>query len=207
MDFSKLVQTRRSVRKFLPDSISRQDILEILDLAIQAPSAGNDQMWRFRVIQNGKIKNDMAEVISRKLTELADKTGASPERVTPVIRAATLFTGAPAVIAVTTAPYRSNADSMLEAAGLSADEIDKLRVRPDLQSIGAVIQTLLLASWNKGLGTCWMCGPNIARPELEELLKIESPQSLAALVAIGKPAIVPASRGRLSVEEVTTFLD
>lgn len=207
LDFSTLVKTRRSVRKFTTEPVSRQDILDILALAIEAPSAGNEQMWHFRVIQSDKIKNDMAKIISDKLGELADKTGTSQERVTPVIRAATLFTGAPVVIAVTTAPYRSQADKMLQASGMSEEAIDLLRARPDLQSMGSVIQTLLLAAWEKGFGTCWMCGPMIARPELEQFLGIEQPQSLTAMVAIGKPGIVPGSRGRKSVEQVTVFMD
>jgi nitroreductase len=207
LDFDKLVRTRRSVRKFLPDPISRQEIVDLLSLAIEAPSAGNEQMWRFGIIQGDTKKQEMAQIIARKLTELAAKTGTPSERVDPVIRAATLFAGAPAVIVVTTGPYRSKADTMLDAAGLSGDEIDKLRCRPDLQSIGSVVQTLLLAAWEKGLGTCWMCGPNVARLELEQYLGVQAPRTLAAIVALGKPAIVPASRGRLPVEEVITFLD
>lgn len=207
MDFRKLVSTRRSVRKFLPDAIDRQDIMDVLSIAVEAPSAGNEQMWRFLVIERDQTKMEMAGIISRKLKDLAEKTGVSTERVEPVIRAASLFTGAPIVIAVTTGTYRSQVDKMLQASGMAETEIDRLRVRPDLQSIGAMVQTLLLAAWEKGLGTCWMCGPNVARPELESFLGVESPRSLAALVAIGKPAILPASRGRLPVEQVVTFLD
>lgn len=207
MEFQDIVKTRRSVRKFRKDPVSREDILDILATAIEAPSAGNEQMWRFQVITGDAMKTEMAAIISRKLEGLADQTHTSRERVIPVIKAATLFTGAPVVIIVTTGPYRSKADQMLQAAGWDEPAIDQLRVRPDLQSIGAVIQTLLLAAWEKEIGTCWMCGPNIARPELEQYLGIKEPRSLAAIIALGKPEIVPASRGRQAVADMVAFLD
>jgi nitroreductase len=50
-------QNRRSVRKFKPDSIPHSDILRIIDAARMAPTSGNQQPWKFLIIQDSnKIK-------------------------------------------------------------------------------------------------------------------------------------------------------
>lgn len=207
MELKEAILTRRSVRKFKADPVDKKDMEEIMATAIQAPSAGNQQTWRFVVVSDKEVKAEMGRLIVARLEQMAGELKMPAEQLTPVIKAATFFVDAPAVIVVKSTVYRSKADTMLKELGASETEIDILRCRPDLQSIGSVIQTLLLAAWEKGYGTCWMTGPNIARPELEAYLEIKEPWSLAALIPIGRPEIVPASRGRKPVEEVLSFLD
>ncbi len=207
MEFSELVQERRSVRVFKQEPVPQEEILEMISKAVFAANARNRQMWHFYVVNNKDKIAKMAEIVTTRLEELAAKTGVSPQELKPVINAATLFDKAPAVIVVSTRLSRSKADWMLKENGYSELEIDNLRCRPDLQSIGAAIQNLLMAAWEKGYGTCWMTGPCVARPELESFLGITEPDSIAALIPIGRPEIVPASRGRKEAKEVTTFID
>ena len=61
----KEIQSRRSIRNYKTDIIDKQDILDILTAGIQAPSAKNNQPWRF-VIVNDEIKNK----IGNKMVEL-----------------------------------------------------------------------------------------------------------------------------------------
>lgn len=61
MDFWQLVRERRSVRKF--DSkrdVTNEQVDKILEAATWAPSAGNTQCWRFFVVRNEKIKDELA---------------------------------------------------------------------------------------------------------------------------------------------------
>lgn len=44
--------SRRSIRKFTAEQISEQTIQEILEAAMSAPSAGNQQPWHFVVIDD-----------------------------------------------------------------------------------------------------------------------------------------------------------
>ena len=207
MDFKELAATRRSIRKFKSDPVSKDDITDIVNTAINAANAGNQQMWHFTIVTDAAIKNQMVEIVSRKIETVAAKTDTEPQQLKPVINSATLFAGAPTVVVVSTGQYRSPADKLLVGAGYNELEIDVLRCRPDLQSIGAAIQMFMLAAWEKGYGTCYMTGPMIARPELEALFAIQEPRSLAALIAVGKPEIIPATRGRKAVQEILTFLD
>ncbi|MCL2122771.1 MAG: nitroreductase family protein [Desulfovibrionaceae bacterium] len=55
MDALEAIFTRRSIRKFLPKAISREEIEELLQAAMAAPSAGNGQPWLFLVITD-KLK-------------------------------------------------------------------------------------------------------------------------------------------------------
>ena len=50
---SAAIATRKSIRAFKPDSVSRQTLEEILTLALRAPSGGNLQPWRVYALLDG----------------------------------------------------------------------------------------------------------------------------------------------------------
>ena len=61
MNFWELVKNRRSIRKFDPSKdVTEEQIDKILEAGIWAPSAGNTQCWRFFVVRNKEIKEDLA---------------------------------------------------------------------------------------------------------------------------------------------------
>lgn len=47
--------SRRSIRKFTTEPVSEQALQEILEAAMSAPSAGNQQPWHFVVIKDRKL--------------------------------------------------------------------------------------------------------------------------------------------------------
>jgi nitroreductase len=55
MDVFKVIQWRRSVRRFIPQKVEREKILQILDAARLAPSSSNRQAWHFVVIDDASI--------------------------------------------------------------------------------------------------------------------------------------------------------
>ena len=59
----KVIDTRRSVRSYLDKNVDDKDILKILQAAMQAPSARNQQPWEFLVVKNPLKK----QLISEKL--------------------------------------------------------------------------------------------------------------------------------------------
>ena len=50
MDLTDVIKSRKSVRAFKPDDVSRKQIEEILDLVVRAPSAINLQPWEVVVV-------------------------------------------------------------------------------------------------------------------------------------------------------------
>jgi len=59
----RLMQTRRSVRRFIDRPVSRQLLLEILDIARSAPSVSNMQPWKV-YLAVGKVKGELAHAIT-----------------------------------------------------------------------------------------------------------------------------------------------
>ncbi|HUU78117.1 MAG TPA: nitroreductase family protein [candidate division Zixibacteria bacterium] len=55
MELMDAILTRRSIRKFTKGLVSEDDIKILLEAAMQAPSAGNQQPWHFIVINERKI--------------------------------------------------------------------------------------------------------------------------------------------------------
>jgi nitroreductase len=178
--------------------------LESTVVATWAPSASNRQMWRFVAVAEPELKSSLRRAVDEAITRLAAAVPGVPG-VAGMKGWSLFFADAPAVIAVFAEGYASRTDEALQAGGWTPSEIDRLRGRPDLQSIGAAIQTLLLAAAAKGYGTCWMCAPNLAAPAIERLLGVEEPFRLVALVPLGIPAEEPRGPGRRPVEEVFRY--
>lgn len=59
-DFSDIVYNRRSIRKFDTSvKIPREEMLEILDKTVTAPSSVNMQPWRFVVVDSEEGKDKL----------------------------------------------------------------------------------------------------------------------------------------------------
>ena len=56
MDFMDLVKKRRSIRKYKPEPVPKEDIEYILEAARQAPSWANRQCWRYIVVSDEAIR-------------------------------------------------------------------------------------------------------------------------------------------------------
>ncbi len=194
MDFKTVVEKRRSIRKFAPDAIPPECLKEMVRIAGQAPSVANSQPWRFVAVTDKNLLKAMAEEVRKKTDQIIPHD--SPVR-TKVEWFSTFFVDAPAVIVVLKSPYKAMIDE-----SLPHDEVNAMRGFPDIQSIGAAIQNLLLAAVDMGFGACWLSGALIAKDELESLLDIDEPWSIAAMVAVGKPATEPEAKPKKALEEI-----
>ena len=63
----QIIQQRRSVRKYKPEQIKDSELQAILQAAIYAPSAINQQKWHFSVIQNKDLLDQMVVIIKENL--------------------------------------------------------------------------------------------------------------------------------------------
>jgi nitroreductase len=59
MDAIEAIMTRRSIRRFKEGAISEQNVRLLLEAAMSAPSAGNEQPWQFIVIDDRKILDEI----------------------------------------------------------------------------------------------------------------------------------------------------
>lgn len=73
MDALTAIATRRSVRQFTPEPVSDEELETLLRAAMAAPSAGNQQPWRFMVTRNPDVLARMAVA-----TQYAAPVGRAP---------------------------------------------------------------------------------------------------------------------------------
>jgi len=62
-DVLETIKSRRSIRAFKPEQISEEKLQEILQAALLAPNAMNQQKWHFAVVQDQTLLAEMVEVI------------------------------------------------------------------------------------------------------------------------------------------------
>jgi nitroreductase len=209
MELREAIEKRTSVRRFKNEPISIDDLKEIIDLAGKAPSINNSQSWKFLAIVNKELLAKMSQIVHHKIEKLFPVEEGNTEKkiVDTVDRYSTFFNEAPAVIAILNKPYTAVADKISDDITMNAEELNKLRNYPDIQSIGAAVQNILLAAVDKNLGACWLSGLMIAKDELEELLSIEKPYSLFTCIALGKPFGDIKPKEKKSLEEIFELID
>ncbi len=203
MEFTDVLRNRVSVRKFTNEKVDENDLRLLIEQAMLAPSVANSQLWKFIAISNTDLLARMSEMVIAKYDELLEDSKAEMKaRILERIKLfSSFFVDSPMVIACISEPYESVIDELAHQTGYSSEEINQFRNHPNIQTMGAAIQTLMLAAENIGYSTCWLTGPMVAKSELEEVLEIHHPDSLIAFVAIGKAAAKPSPKERKPVEE------
>lgn len=191
METRECLLTRRSVRKYKPDPISRELLEEILEAGLAAPSAINLQHWHFVAVQSPEAMNDLKAIMGQvagKFTHiLEERFRHNPEQVGITNTFLTTLGGAPVC---------------LLAFFLKPDYPDRDGA---MQSVSAALENILLAAWDKGLGSCWLSAPQRIGygPALQERFAPDKGEFVAA-VTLGypdqEPKMPPRRAGRYTIE-------
>jgi nitroreductase len=59
MDVNEVIRTRRSIRKYKADPISDEILTKVLEAARLAPSANNEQPWKFIIVRDERMKQNL----------------------------------------------------------------------------------------------------------------------------------------------------
>lgn len=105
LSFFETVRTRRSVRKFKPTPVPEGHIREILDAARLAPTSGNQQPWKFLVVQDpGSVEELTAAAVQARLESRRARGGDVSAETEDSIRTSLRegYLSAPAYIVVLT---------------------------------------------------------------------------------------------------------
>lgn len=187
MDVIRAIQERRSIRKFQDKTVPKEIIEKILELSTKAPSGKNRQPWRFIVLQNSG-KDELVSIMDNALNQHKKQikhTGSLELSINSINEAS-------AVVLV------FNAFSNFE------EDYNHYRLLTDAQSIGAAVQTLLLAAQDFELGTLWIC--DIFHCDKKICSWLNRKDELVAAVAIGYPNQSPYPRPRKLPEEVIKWI-
>lgn len=180
-----LMRTRRSIRNFRGDAVTRDVLERLLVTAAAAPSAHNRQPWRFLVIEDASTKEALAGAMGRRLTEDRRRDGDAEDAIArDVVRSFARLTGAPVLILVCLT--LEHADVYPDAARSAAEFLMAV------QGTAMAAQNLLLAAHAEGLGACWMCAPLFCADLVRDTLALPVHWQPQGLIAMG----VAADRGR-----------
>jgi nitroreductase len=59
METLDAIRTRRSIRKFTPETVSDDHLDALLEAAMCAPSAGNQRPWQFVVVRDAQLREEI----------------------------------------------------------------------------------------------------------------------------------------------------
>ena len=188
MEVLEAITRRRSIRKFQETPIPRSVVEKLLSAGVQAPSAKNRQPWRFVVLE-GAARQKLA----RLMEEGAEFVESRGDSVGSCHASARVVAQAPVTILVF--------NPLHQHPGLIFDNV--VYNAPDILSIGAMVQSMLLAAEELGLGTLWICDILYAYPLIREWL--DRDDELVTAVSIGRPDISPDARPRTPWGEITVW--
>jgi len=146
MEIREAILSRRSVRAYQDKPIAPQELQEILEAGMHAPSGVNLQPWYFVAIQSKEKLDSLKEVMGRvsKAIEpgLKERFSKNPAVVEETTRFVHHMGGAPVCILA----FHFKPD-FEDTAGIVS------------LSIAAAIENMLLAATDKGIGSCWLTAP------------------------------------------------
>lgn len=168
MNLQDAIRGRRSVRAFEERAIPEAAMRQIVDAAVQAPSAMNTQPWTFTIVQDRSVIDTIAAAAKDHIMQTVKADHGSSHILdllsTPGFH---VFYHAPAV-AIISGPA-SNEWSAINCA-LAA-------------------QNLMLAAFEAGLGSCWIGFAQawLNTPAGREQLGLTDEYQIVAPLALGYP--------------------
>jgi len=162
---------RRSVREYTETPVDDAVLRDLIDAAIQAPSAINQQPWAFVVIKDRALLDRISDRSKSYLLKASLGAPAHPFREMLNDPKFHIFYRAPAVVVIAAA---EPTDWAVEDCSLAAEN-------------------LMLAAHAKSLGTCWIGFAQqwLATPDGKAALGIPATFSPIAPIAIGHPRRQP----------------
>jgi nitroreductase len=172
MDLKEAIYTRRAVREYAPLPVSEQILRDLIDAAVQAPTAVNAQPCTFCVVRDQAV----LATISREAKAHMVRTtpvGLMSHHFSEILNDPKfhVFYHAPVLILISTT---SDMPWAVEDCALAAEN-------------------LMLAARGAGLGTCWIGFAQgwLATPEGKALLKIPETFRPVAPIIVGHPKSLP----------------
>lgn len=197
---AKLIQNRRSVRKYLHRSVSAECIEQILESARWAPSPHGRQPWRFAVITSQQLKMRLSDETGSTWRKNLQMDGQNAEIVNIRLeKSRQRILNAPVIIIPCL--YLEDLDHYPDERR-QADEKTMA-----IQSIGAAIQNMLLMAYDLGLDAGWMCAPLFCPEIVCEVLDLDSRLIPQALITVGYAAEDPQRRERLPLSGLIVRFD
>ncbi|TET18699.1 MAG: nitroreductase [Candidatus Aminicenantes bacterium] len=152
MSLYDLIISRRSIRQFKQEPVSRDILQKFINASRLAPSAANRQPLEFVVVDEEKIRKEVFTWL-KWAAYIAPEGNPKPGHE-PVAYIVVLV------------------NSEIREKGFEWD-------------VGAAIENMILAAWEKGIGSCWLL--SVDREKLREILNIPENYKIDSVLALGYP--------------------
>lgn len=197
-DTLQSIQNRRSVRMFTDRPVSDEDLNTILYAANQAPSAHNQQSWRF-VVLRGKKKSELANLVNSKADSF-------PKPSCVLLRLASRsIMSAPVVIAA------ANSGELI-SRGTELFKVDKdiaqdfFRIM-EIQSSAAAVENLLIAATSLGLSAVWLGVLVLIKKDILEFIGETPEGEFMAVIPVGYAAKIGQPPQKRPLEMIVKYLE
>jgi len=198
----EVMYSTRSMRRLKPDPIPDEVLYKILDAGIRAPSGGNTQHWRFLVVKDPQVKQQVQQVYQKGWNEVQAMYRG---RTVPDHMGEDKFRrllDAAAYLAEHLAEVPVLLFACLKERPMPAQLAAKL-ARLSGSSIYPAVQNILLACRALGLGATLTTVCSLREEELKPILHLPEDISTYALLPIGYPQGKFGPVRRMAAEEVT----
>ncbi len=189
------IAKRRSIRSYKPDSIPADVLDRLLNAIRLAPSGGNQQPYKFIIVQDKEIK--------AKLAAACRWTPGAPKGHEFIAEAPVAIVACGSDKGAISRFYREPGQTTLAPGRDVPAEIDRSGAGYlNLMAIDAAIAIdhLILAATEEGLGTCWVAA--IDELEVKKLLSVPEDMRVLAVVPVGYTDSWPEARPRKPLEEI-----
>jgi len=200
---AEIMEARKSVRVYDPEfTISKDEIEELLQLAISAPSSSNLQPWSFIVFQDQEVKKEL-RAIANNQAQVEESSA-----VIAVLGNLEAYKQAEQI-------YSQNVEAgfmdvevkerfVANTVAMYSKAPDAARMNIASYDAGLVSMQFMLAAKEKGYDTVPMGGFDKAK----FTQRFELPDHLfpVVLIALGKAAAPARESTRLPLEAVTQFI-
>ena len=176
MSVLEVIEKRRSIRKYKPEPVSDEKLKYVLEATRLAPSWGNRQCWKYIIVTDETLRN-----------ELIERASPPPAEGRP-IRPRDWIAQAPIIIVGCADPTKSG---------------NKERKEYYLLDMGISMEHMMLAAAEQGLGTCWI-GGGFDETVVKEALSIPKEIRVVALTPLGYPDEITEPKPRKTLEEITS---
>jgi nitroreductase len=207
MDVIEAINGRRSIRAFKPDPVSRETLEKIMAAALRSPSWENSQPWEFSIL-GGEAMSDFRAAVMAMM-----RAGEKPRLDIPWPRLSgrylergkedgrRLFRELGIAKGDTEAVIRwwQSMSRFFDAPSGVVVYMDSSLGEWSLVDIGISLQSLMLAAWRYGVGSCALAAA-VAYPDvIRSLLNIPQSKRIIIGVALGYPDLSnPAAQFRTS---------
>ncbi|MEZ5740538.1 MAG: nitroreductase [Burkholderiaceae bacterium] len=222
MHVAQAIESRRSIRDFLPTPVAPEVIRRVLTKAMRAPSGGNLQPWHLHVV-GGERLDELKAIMKRRVAEAPQGDGDNEYDIYPP----SLFS-----------PYRERryavGESMYALLGVGREQRDKRLAwltrnyqcfgaplalfcsldrrlgRPQWSDMGMLLQTIMLLLRAEGLDSCSQEAWSTYHKTVRSFLSLPDEHIFFCGMAIGHAnPDAPVNRlvtERASLDETVTFL-